>query len=400
QYAYDSEGNLIQTTDAQNNITTIAYDILGRKTSMTDPDMGVWSYQYDLNGNLTKQTDAKGQVIDFAYDTLNRLINKTDHAGMDVDYTYDDASTPNSKGRLSYVQYGTGIEQTAFAYDELGREISSSKTIGTTAYDVLRSYDALNRVTDIEYPDGENVFYAYNFAGQIEQVANDSSLIDTEDPWTVEPGSLFLRAEGADGSTAFADFTPYPKVVTAGGNAQIDTAQFKFGSSSILFDGSGDYLTVPGHSDFEFGSGNFTIDLWVKFNSVSSHSPLLDRFGITTNAVRTFNLWYLASHYLAFEYHNGTTVIDAFFPWTPSANTWYHVSVVRDGSNLYAFVNDLLIGSPHNIGTQSIQAAPSTTLWIGAYEGGAGQDYDMNGWMDDIKIVKGAAVLPEGFMPP
>ncbi len=79
-YSYDSEGNLLQTTDANGNVTTINYDALGRKTQMTDPDMGLWKYAYDAAGNLTGQTDAKNQLLSFTYDPLNRLTNKKDGA--------------------------------------------------------------------------------------------------------------------------------------------------------------------------------------------------------------------------------------------------------------------------------------------------------------------------------
>jgi len=56
--------------------------------------------------------------------------------------------------------------------------------------------------------------------------------------------------------------------VTAYGNAQIDTAQSKFGGASGLFDGAGDYLSTPDSEDWNFGSGDFTIDFWVRFNSL------------------------------------------------------------------------------------------------------------------------------------
>jgi len=176
-YTYDSEGNLIQTHDAHNNITTISYDTLGRKISMNDPDMGFWQYEYDLNGNLTKQTDAKSQVIQFAYDALNRLTNKKDAipGGMNVDYTYDDPFVTHSKGRLTKAAYAQG--QAEFAYDELGRELESIKKINSQSFSVRRGYDALNRLSNVQYPNGENIAYSYNAAGQIEAVANDVSLL-------------------------------------------------------------------------------------------------------------------------------------------------------------------------------------------------------------------------------
>lgn len=170
QYQYDSEGNLTKTIDNRNNQTTIVYDKLGRKVSMDDPDMGHWEYTYDANGNLISQKDAKLQIMNFTYDELNRLTNKTG-PGVNVTYTYDSdaALNPNTKGRLTSVGYN-GNESTAFVYDELGRETNSTKTINQQNFDVMRRYDALNRLEFLENPDQSGVSYEYNNAGQVEKV--------------------------------------------------------------------------------------------------------------------------------------------------------------------------------------------------------------------------------------
>ena len=76
---------------------------------------------------------------------------------------------------------------------------------------------------------------------------------------------LLLHFDGTDGSTTFVDSSPSGKTVTAVGNAQIDTAQYKFGGASGLFDGNGDYLSVPDSDDWYFGTGDFTIDAWARF---------------------------------------------------------------------------------------------------------------------------------------
>ncbi|MBN1869034.1 MAG: VCBS repeat-containing protein, partial [Candidatus Omnitrophica bacterium] len=177
-YAYDSEGNLVQTRDAKGNITAVTYDSLGRKASMDDPDMGFWRYEYDLNGNLVKQTDAKGEVIHFTYDALNRLANKTDGGSLDVDYTYDDAFVSHSKGRLTQAQYDGG--DTGFKYDEIGREIESIKKINSQNFGVKRNYDASSELLDVQYPDGGKIFYKHNPAGQIEAIGNDPALFDQQ----------------------------------------------------------------------------------------------------------------------------------------------------------------------------------------------------------------------------
>ncbi|MFH1460771.1 MAG: RHS repeat-associated core domain-containing protein [Candidatus Omnitrophota bacterium] len=171
-YAYDTSGNLKTLTDSQGNVTTINYDTLGRKVSMNDPDMGTWSYSYDILGNLISQTDAKNQQITFTYDELNRLYLKNYvSAGQTITYEYDSTSKDYCIGRLSSVNYPSG--STEFYYDNLGREIKSEKTVSGTTYTVERTYDALNRLDILTYPDGEKVKYNYNLSGAIESIEYD-----------------------------------------------------------------------------------------------------------------------------------------------------------------------------------------------------------------------------------
>lgn len=172
-YVYDTNDNLVNTMDHQGHVTVIKYDTLGRKINMTDPDMHDWQYTYDANGNLKTQIDAKGQTITFTYDALNRLTNKTDQGELNVNYTYDDPLAAYSKGRLTKVTYGASGDKTEFFYDKLGRETRSVKTIDTNAYSVTRSYDALNRLESLEYPNAAKVYYKYNLAGQAAVVSKN-----------------------------------------------------------------------------------------------------------------------------------------------------------------------------------------------------------------------------------
>ncbi|MDP2922026.1 MAG: toxin TcdB middle/N-terminal domain-containing protein [Candidatus Omnitrophota bacterium] len=169
RYLYDTLGNLIRTIDNQANAVVITYDSLGRKTSMNDPDMGIWNYQYDDLGDLIKQTDAKGNVIEFEYDALNRLVKKKTGNIILAAYTYDETGKANCKGRLSKITDQSG--STEFFYDNLGREVKSMKTVDGTPYAVERSYDALNRLVSLKYPDGEVLNYTYNKTGAIEKIA-------------------------------------------------------------------------------------------------------------------------------------------------------------------------------------------------------------------------------------
>jgi len=167
EYAYDTLGHLTAVTDTAvvpsgGNVTTMEYDTLGRKVAMDDPDMGHWTYNYDLLGNLTSQTDARGCEIGFVYDPLNRLTDKT-YAGCAgspgaVHYTYDQGT--NGLGRLSRMDDPSGW--TEYSYDDQGRTIKEWKHVNDGGtFETHWTYDPMDRVTSITYPNGEVVPYTY-----------------------------------------------------------------------------------------------------------------------------------------------------------------------------------------------------------------------------------------------
>ena len=61
------------------------------------------------------------------------------------------------------------------------------------------------------------------------------------------------------------------KTWTAAGNAQIDTAQAKFGGGSLLVDGTLDAVRSSVGADCDLGTGDFTIDCW--FNCTAAAGP-------------------------------------------------------------------------------------------------------------------------------
>src|SRR5215510_10654891 len=96
---------------------------------------------------------------------------------------------------------------------------------------------------------------------------------------------LLIHCNGTDGSTTFTDSSVSAHTVTADGNAQVDTAQSQFGGASALFDGNVDKLEITGTlGDFNFGTGEFTIDFWIRFSSVSGDQNIFDfsNFGNVT----------------------------------------------------------------------------------------------------------------------
>lgn len=181
RYQYDLNDNLTRIIDSQNNQKWMEYDGLKRMTFMHDPDRGVMHYTYDDASNLTETLDAKNQRIVMTYDGANRIRTEDylDGAGRtpDVTYTYDSAVTVPAgdgstvsgqqvKGKLSRVIDLSGEE--ILSYDARGRtgwkikRVPDPRTGVLSSYQSKFQYDSLDRVTRLDYPDGDHVGYGYN----------------------------------------------------------------------------------------------------------------------------------------------------------------------------------------------------------------------------------------------
>jgi hypothetical protein len=207
-----------------------------------------------------------------------------------------------------------------------------------------------------------------------------------------------LHFDGSDESATFTDESG--KTWTGAGTAQLDTAQKKFGTASLLLDGDSDYISTPDHADFDVGSGDFTIDFWVRFNAVPGAEDIAilysQRTAATSNDAMT--LWYTGLHKWYFSYStNGTTQINLTGMSThiPSVNTWYHVACVRNGSNLDIYID----GSKQTTKTISGTIYNSTaTPLIGATNAGTPICF-LNGWIDEFRFSKGIARWTANFTP-
>ena len=207
---------------------------------------------------------------------------------------------------------------------------------------------------------------------------------------------LLVHADGADGATAFSDASPFAHTVTAQGTAKVATAQSVFGGASALFDATAACrLTTPDAPEFEFGAGDFTIDLWYRPVVHTTGRYLCGKWDTTGNQ-RCWGVTFNPGNSLQFVYSVlGSDVLSA--PWNVpggiSNGTWYHIAVVRSGGTLLFFVNGSLIGSTAFSGTLFDSTAPVT---IGAVTSGT----EMNGYLDEVRLSKGIARWTAPFNPP
>jgi YD repeat-containing protein len=169
-FAYDAEGNRIAVLDAKSRYTYFTYDDLDRLVSIDqDAESLVTSFQYDAAGNVTKVTDPKSQETDYAYDALSRLLTVEQPLGQTVAYAYDGrgrlAATTNARGhvlRYAYHPWG-GLEEVNEFTDS-----SASAPTKTVSY----TYDhegSITTVSDDTAPGGPLLYtYAYDALGRVD----------------------------------------------------------------------------------------------------------------------------------------------------------------------------------------------------------------------------------------
>ena len=148
--------------------------------------------------------------------------------------------------------------------------------------------------------------------------------------------------------------------------------------ASISLNGTSQYLTVPGSAALTFGTGDFTIELWVYPTS-------------TTWTTGNFYFWDINSPSVTLQYYQNqlryyNTTIGVGSSLYNSGkslllNTWVHIAIVRQSGTTRMFVDGILITSA----ADSYNAGQSATVYLCTSSGGA----PFEGYISNLRIVKG-----------
>lgn len=211
----------------------------------------------------------------------------------------------------------------------------------------------------------------------------------TPDPFWADVVSL-LEFEGANGSTTITDAKG--KVWTPSGSAQISTARSAGGSGSLLLDGSGDYISTPYHPDFDFGTGDFTVEWFQYIATLKALSPI-DFRGGTANSPRPmlYNTFSPAGTDL-FYYLSGANRISAP-SGTLVTGSFQHVALSRVSGVTRLFVGGTQRGASYTDPTNYTNAG----VLIGRNT--ATVDRDFNGNFDGWRVTR-AGRYASAFTPP
>jgi hypothetical protein len=203
---------------------------------------------------------------------------------------------------------------------------------------------------------------------------------------------LLLHADGANGSTTFTDSSSAARTVTANGNAQLSTANARFGASSGLLDGN-DSVSTASHADFNFGTGDFTLEGSYRFAALpgpGGQVALMAKYNGGGNQ-RAW-LWYLLNTAGVFTINFLTSLDGAGnFTSTPSApldlttGIFYDLSAARVAGTVKMFMRGQMVAANASHGASIFAGTAPIAI-------GAASDLvstGLNGNFDEVRITSG-----------
>ncbi len=234
--------------------------------------------------------------------------------------------------------------------------------------------------------------------GYIPMYAATGSLAAVNQP-TFSNVLLLLAFDGDDQSTTVTDLSEDARVITVAGNAQHDTAQFKYGSSSLLLDDSGDWITIPQALQADLGyavaDNQMTLECFFRpdAGAPDATNVIFGGRGTTDG----FSLYHLSTGVIHVSAYDGSTsLLQQASTGTLTAETWYHICLEQNGTSWKLYIDGTLDGDGTATGTPTVNA--SDAFSIGAGSEAAGRE--LGGHIDQVRFVQGENVYGGNFTPP
>lgn len=229
---------------------------------------------------------------------------------------------------------------------------------------------------------------------------------------SVEGTSLLLKTQytGIVNNYTFLDKSSSTLSITRVGNVSTSNSVLPTngaGSGSAYFDGNGDYLQVPSSTNMSLSSGDFTIECWVNRTGTDSTYGKYPRIINASDTWNTNSSWCLtAGHYdwgwnqFGFHVYGQNANVSQMLQSTTVIQNglWYHVAVTRQGNTFCMFVNGVLEATATWSG--SMNSGTTNTARVGGLALAGGNNDFFNGYLSDLRVVKGTAVYTSNFSVP
>jgi hypothetical protein len=293
-------------------------------------------------------------------------------------------SRASASGRL----YVNGVQVNTTYSDSYNYVIgnTSRPIIGVNAYD-NSSNPMLGYIEDLRVVKG-TALYTSNFAppfAPLTPVANTQLLT--------------CQTNGGASNYNIIDSSPLSNTITRVGNTTQTTFSpySQTGWSTYLNAGNVDnYLNVVDNPNLRIGTSPFTIEGWVYLNSLSTTAFFINKRSYNGTGTGTWTIYITTAGAVTFAELQTPTDLITTASSTIVINTWYHIAVTRDASNiLRIFVNGVSVGT--TAPTNSFNYSASNDILIGRDNSAAA--LKLNGYVSNIRLLIGTALYTSAFTP-
>jgi hypothetical protein len=283
-------------------------------------------------------------------------------------------SSNDTKIYVNGVLEGTGTDSNNWT-------VSTTPSIGGLIS--FSTYDVFGYLSNLRVVKGTAVYTAAFTPPTTPLTAiTNTSLLCLQDNRFID-NSTNAFAITRNGDTRISKFAPF--------NPPASYSTASYGGSGY-FDGTGDYLTLGGQSEFAFGTGDFTVEFWYYSNDTGTQQIVYDSRPSTVNG--NYLVVYKTTNVFAIYVNNNPRIAGSVII---AANTWYHIAVSRSGTSTKLFVNGTQDGSTYTDSTNYLNGTSRPVIGAdGATLGGSA----MNAYLSNLRVVKGTAVYTAAFTPP
>ena len=236
--------------------------------------------------------------------------------------------------------------------------------------------------------------------GETNSTTNQWIPKDAVDDLTFGTNGFYQKYAGTELADSFTDSsaderTAVQHAITAYGNTHTDTSVKKIGTASAQLDGNGDYFSIPASSDWNRGTGDWTVEAWFQNSGGTSGTgygngifPVFTvGVGWTGAFVSDWYIWYsFDSEDMSVLDVAGNQYDFAQVEGDWDDTDWHHIAFVRNGNDLKYYFDGTQTGSTADVTGESFGDS-TNTVYIGRSQGGheAWSGY-WNGYQDEYRV--------------
>ncbi|MFH1291755.1 MAG: LamG-like jellyroll fold domain-containing protein [bacterium] len=247
--------------------------------------------------------------------------------------------------------------------------------------------------------------YATTFPKAIQ--ANDYIVLNNTNNGNDANTILLITGDGAHNSATFNDLSTSNHTISAVNEVHHIRTTRLANDSAILFDKVDDVLTTPNHSDFDIGTGDFTIEAWVYMDDVPASHPEVYRIMAQGDLESANGNWAFGmgnawgtGYRMNIAIRSGGANVDYWSDEITSIDQatykWIHFAISRNSGTLRFFMNGIQIGS--GTVTESMTTTNSGGMQVGARWGYGSYMEEFDGLMDEIRF-SNVARYTSDFVP-